>query len=45
MAYFDHAFKKTFVGTDAFLSSAANTGTTSAELTTGQFAFVDSPRS
>jgi len=41
MSYFNHAFNKTFVGTNGFLSSAANTGTTSAQLAAGQFAFVD----
>ena len=38
MSYFDHAFKKTFVGTGGFVTAA---GTTTSQLTTGQFAFVD----
>ena len=38
MSYFNHAFNKTFVGTNGFVSSS---GTTTSELTAGQFAFVD----
>jgi hypothetical protein len=38
MSYFNHAFNKTFVGTNGFVSSS---GTKTSELTAGQFAFVD----
>lgn len=38
MAYFDHAFKKTFVGTNGFVTGD---GVATSQLTTGQFAFVD----
>jgi hypothetical protein len=38
MAYFDHAFKKTFVGTNGFVTE---NGVATSQLTTGQFAFVD----
>ena len=38
MSYFNHAFNKTFVGTNGFESLS---GTKTSELTAGQFAFVD----
>lgn len=38
MAYFDHAFKKTFVGTNGFINAAT---TKSSALSVGEFAFVD----
>lgn len=42
MAYFNHAFNKTFVGTAGFTSLASGQlGTTGNILATGQFAFVD----
>ena len=38
MSYFNHAFNKTFVGTNGFVSAS---GTKTSELTAGQFTFVD----
>ncbi|MEY4331976.1 MAG: hypothetical protein RLZZ196_714 [Bacteroidota bacterium] len=38
MSYFNHAFNKTFVGTNGFVSTAT---TKTSALTAGQFAFVD----
>jgi hypothetical protein len=38
MSYFNHAFNKVFVGTDAFVKTAA---TTTSALTKGEFTFVD----
>jgi hypothetical protein len=38
MAYFNHAFQKTFVGTEGFLTAP---GTATSALTTGDFTFVD----
>jgi hypothetical protein len=38
MSYFNHAFKKTFVGTTSFVQTE---GTASSALSTGQFTFVN----
>ena len=42
MAYFNHAFQKTFLGTDGFTGlNEGQLGTTGNQLASGEFAFVD----